>query len=229
MFNALGNVVPSHLMDHQLFPFAGLRDGRGRSAGRYRVRRRTVRERTVRHAEHDFNRAVRRPLSALRSKAERGFARIRHDSWHAILAPPETYETDAMNIVHSVAGMGKRMHSALPTCSIRWLASRCCRMSSIPRVRSNRRGSSGSTGHGAEKVQAAVAAPDVQFRCAGKQRGTGHAAGRRCRSSIRPCRRSCSTATCRLRGQHPEESPSMPRRTGRCWRCFTGGGRRSTT
>jgi tRNA 2-thiocytidine biosynthesis protein TtcA len=25
MFNALGNVVPSHLMDHQLFPFAGLR------------------------------------------------------------------------------------------------------------------------------------------------------------------------------------------------------------
>jgi len=25
MFNALSNVVPSHLMDHQLFPFAGLR------------------------------------------------------------------------------------------------------------------------------------------------------------------------------------------------------------
>ncbi len=25
MFNALGHVVPSHLMDHELFPFAGLR------------------------------------------------------------------------------------------------------------------------------------------------------------------------------------------------------------
>jgi tRNA 2-thiocytidine biosynthesis protein TtcA len=25
MFNALSNVVPSHLMDHKLFPFAGLR------------------------------------------------------------------------------------------------------------------------------------------------------------------------------------------------------------
>ena len=25
MFNALSNIVPSHLMDHKLFPFAGLR------------------------------------------------------------------------------------------------------------------------------------------------------------------------------------------------------------
>jgi hypothetical protein len=50
-------------------------------------------------------------------------------------------------------------------------------------------------------VQAAVAAPDVQFAVQAEQLGTGHAVRRRCRCSIPRNRRSCCTATCRSRVQ----------------------------
>lgn len=83
--------------------------------------------------------------------------------------------TDAMNIVILAAGMGKRMHSALPKV-LHPLAGQPLLSHVIDTARSL-----APTrlvvviGHGGEAVRAAVAAPDVQFAVQEQQLGTGHA------------------------------------------------------
>ncbi|MFP6557629.1 bifunctional UDP-N-acetylglucosamine diphosphorylase/glucosamine-1-phosphate N-acetyltransferase GlmU [Paraburkholderia sp. B3] len=80
-----------------------------------------------------------------------------------------------MNIVILAAGMGKRMHSALPKV-LHPLAGRpllshvidTARMLEPTRLVV-------VIGHGGDAVRAAVAAPDVQFAVQHEQRGTGHA------------------------------------------------------
>jgi bifunctional UDP-N-acetylglucosamine pyrophosphorylase / glucosamine-1-phosphate N-acetyltransferase len=83
--------------------------------------------------------------------------------------------TDAMNIVILAAGMGKRMHSALPKV-LHPLAGRPL----LSHVLDTARALEPTRlvvviGHGAEAVRAAVAAPDVQFAVQEQQLGTGHA------------------------------------------------------
>ena len=67
MFNALSNVVPSHLMDHKLFPFAGLRaTGEADPQGDIAFDEEPCSTRTVearrRRNEADFNCPVRRSV-----------------------------------------------------------------------------------------------------------------------------------------------------------------------
>ncbi len=80
-----------------------------------------------------------------------------------------------MNIVILAAGMGKRMHSDLPKV-LHPLAGRPL----LAHVIDTARTLSPTrlvvvVGHGAERVQAAVAAPDVAFALQAQQLGTGHA------------------------------------------------------
>ncbi|KVM61194.1 bifunctional N-acetylglucosamine-1-phosphate uridyltransferase/glucosamine-1-phosphate acetyltransferase [Burkholderia ubonensis] len=80
-----------------------------------------------------------------------------------------------MNIVILAAGTGKRMRSALPKV-LHPLAGRPL----LSHVIATARALQPSrlvvvVGHGAEQVQAAVAAPDVQFAVQAEQLGTGHA------------------------------------------------------
>jgi bifunctional UDP-N-acetylglucosamine pyrophosphorylase/glucosamine-1-phosphate N-acetyltransferase len=81
----------------------------------------------------------------------------------------------AMNIVILAAGTGKRMRSALPKV-LHPLAGRPL----LSHVLRTARALQPSrlvvvVGHGAEQVQAAVGAPDVQFAVQAEQLGTGHA------------------------------------------------------
>ncbi|RQP32419.1 bifunctional UDP-N-acetylglucosamine diphosphorylase/glucosamine-1-phosphate N-acetyltransferase GlmU [Burkholderia ubonensis] len=83
-----------------------------------------------------------------------------------------------MNIVILAAGTGKRMRSALPKV-LHPLAGRPL----LSHVIATARALQPSrlvvvVGHGAEQVQAAVAAPDVQFAVQAEQLGTGHAVRR---------------------------------------------------
>ncbi|MBY4896644.1 bifunctional UDP-N-acetylglucosamine diphosphorylase/glucosamine-1-phosphate N-acetyltransferase GlmU [Cupriavidus sp. AU9028] len=80
-----------------------------------------------------------------------------------------------MNIVILAAGMGKRMHSALPKV-LHPIAGRPL----LAHVLDTARSLSPSrlvvvVGHGADQVRAAVGAPDVQFALQAQQLGTGHA------------------------------------------------------
>jgi bifunctional UDP-N-acetylglucosamine pyrophosphorylase / glucosamine-1-phosphate N-acetyltransferase len=80
-----------------------------------------------------------------------------------------------MNIVILAAGMGKRMHSALPKV-LHPLAGRPL----LSHVLDTARALDPTRlvvviGHGADAVRAAVAAPDVQFAVQEQQLGTGHA------------------------------------------------------
>lgn len=80
-----------------------------------------------------------------------------------------------MNIVILAAGMGKRMRSALPKV-LHPLAGKPLLSHVIDTARSLEPTRLVVViGHGAEKVQAAVAAPDVQFAVQEQQLGTGHA------------------------------------------------------
>ena len=80
-----------------------------------------------------------------------------------------------MNIVILAAGMGKRMNSALPKV-LHPLAGRPLLAHVIDTARTLQPTRLVVVvGHGAEKVQAAVAAPDVQFAVQAQQLGTGHA------------------------------------------------------
>ncbi|KVD78834.1 hypothetical protein WI89_30595, partial [Burkholderia ubonensis] len=84
-------------------------------------------------------------------------------------------QAGAMNIVILAAGTGKRMRSALPKV-LHPLAGRPL----LSHVIATARALQPSrlvvvVGHGAEQVQAAVAAPDVQFAVQAEQLGTGHA------------------------------------------------------
>jgi len=83
--------------------------------------------------------------------------------------------TDAMNVVILAAGMGKRMHSALPKV-LHPLAGRPL----LSHVIDTARTLSPTrlvvvVGHGGEAVREAVGAPDVQFALQAEQLGTGHA------------------------------------------------------
>ncbi|KVH40604.1 bifunctional UDP-N-acetylglucosamine diphosphorylase/glucosamine-1-phosphate N-acetyltransferase GlmU [Burkholderia cepacia] len=80
-----------------------------------------------------------------------------------------------MNIVILAAGTGKRMHSALPKV-LHPLAGRPLLSHVIDTARALQPSRLVVVvGHGAEQVQAAVAAPDVQFAVQAEQLGTGHA------------------------------------------------------
>ncbi len=80
-----------------------------------------------------------------------------------------------MNIVILAAGTGKRMRSALPKV-LHPLAGRPLLSHVIDTARTLRPSRLVVVvGHGAEQVQAAVAAPDVQFALQEQQLGTGHA------------------------------------------------------
>lgn len=83
--------------------------------------------------------------------------------------------TDAMNVVILAAGMGKRMHSALPKV-LHPLAGKPL----LSHVIDTARALAPTrlvvvTGHGGEAVREAVGAPDVQFAVQAQQLGTGHA------------------------------------------------------
>lgn len=81
----------------------------------------------------------------------------------------------AMNIVILAAGTGKRMRSALPKV-LHPLAGRPLLSHVIDTARTLQPSRLVVVvGHGAEQVQAAVAAPDVQFAVQAEQLGTGHA------------------------------------------------------
>lgn len=83
--------------------------------------------------------------------------------------------TDAMNIVILAAGMGKRMHSALPKV-LHPLAGRPLLSHVLDTARTlDPTRLVVVIGHGGDAVRAAVAAPDVQFAVQHEQRGTGHA------------------------------------------------------
>ncbi|KVV56997.1 bifunctional N-acetylglucosamine-1-phosphate uridyltransferase/glucosamine-1-phosphate acetyltransferase [Burkholderia cepacia] len=80
-----------------------------------------------------------------------------------------------MNIVILAAGTGKRMRSALPKV-LHPLAGRPLLSHVIDTARTLQPSRLVVVvGHGAEQVQAAVAAPDVQFAVQAEQLGTGHA------------------------------------------------------
>ncbi|GBH25881.1 bifunctional UDP-N-acetylglucosamine diphosphorylase/glucosamine-1-phosphate N-acetyltransferase GlmU [Burkholderia vietnamiensis] len=80
-----------------------------------------------------------------------------------------------MNIVILAAGTGKRMRSALPKV-LHPLAGRPLLSHVIATARTLQPSRLVVVvGHGAEQVQAAVAAPDVQFAVQAEQPGTGHA------------------------------------------------------
>ncbi|WP_310730136.1 NTP transferase domain-containing protein, partial [Burkholderia pseudomultivorans] len=79
-----------------------------------------------------------------------------------------------MNIVILAAGTGKRMRSALPKV-LHPLAGRPLLSHVIATARTLQPSRLVVVGHGAEQVQAAVAAPDVQFAVQAEQLGTGHA------------------------------------------------------
>ncbi|WP_175941505.1 bifunctional UDP-N-acetylglucosamine diphosphorylase/glucosamine-1-phosphate N-acetyltransferase GlmU [Burkholderia pyrrocinia] len=80
-----------------------------------------------------------------------------------------------MNIVILAAGTGKRMRSALPKV-LHPLAGRPLLSHVIDAARTLQPSRLVVVvGHGAERVQAAVAAPDVQFAVQAEQLGTGHA------------------------------------------------------
>ncbi|MFP3500919.1 bifunctional UDP-N-acetylglucosamine diphosphorylase/glucosamine-1-phosphate N-acetyltransferase GlmU [Burkholderia sp. SIMBA_062] len=80
-----------------------------------------------------------------------------------------------MNIVILAAGTGKRMRSALPKV-LHPLAGRPLLSHVIDTARTLQPSRLVVVvGHGAEQVQAAVAAPDVQFALQAEQLGTGHA------------------------------------------------------
>ncbi|KVN07541.1 bifunctional UDP-N-acetylglucosamine diphosphorylase/glucosamine-1-phosphate N-acetyltransferase GlmU [Burkholderia diffusa] len=80
-----------------------------------------------------------------------------------------------MNIVILAAGTGKRMRSALPKV-LHPLAGRPLLSQVIATARTLQPSRLVVVvGHGAEQVQAAVAAPDVQFAVQAEQLGTGHA------------------------------------------------------
>ncbi|MFC5429051.1 bifunctional UDP-N-acetylglucosamine diphosphorylase/glucosamine-1-phosphate N-acetyltransferase GlmU [Paraburkholderia denitrificans] len=80
-----------------------------------------------------------------------------------------------MNIVILAAGMGKRMHSALPKV-LHPLAGRPLLSHVLDTARTLEPTRLVVViGHGADAVRAAVAAPDVQFAVQHEQRGTGHA------------------------------------------------------
>lgn len=80
-----------------------------------------------------------------------------------------------MNIVILAAGTGKRMRSALPKV-LHPLAGRPLLSHVIATARTLQPSRLVIVvGHGAEQVQAAVAAPDVQFAVQAEQLGTGHA------------------------------------------------------
>ncbi len=80
-----------------------------------------------------------------------------------------------MNIVILAAGMGKRMHSALPKV-LHPLAGRPLLSHVIDTARMlNPTRLVVVIGHGGDAVRAAVGAPDVQFAVQHEQRGTGHA------------------------------------------------------
>ncbi|WP_080438270.1 bifunctional UDP-N-acetylglucosamine diphosphorylase/glucosamine-1-phosphate N-acetyltransferase GlmU [Burkholderia ubonensis] len=80
-----------------------------------------------------------------------------------------------MNIVILAAGTGKRMRSALPKV-LHPLAGRPLLSHIIATARALQPSRLVVVvGHGAEQVQAAVAAPDVQFAVQAEQLGTGHA------------------------------------------------------
>ncbi|VWD52568.1 bifunctional protein GlmU [Burkholderia lata] len=80
-----------------------------------------------------------------------------------------------MNIVILAAGTGKRMRSALPKV-LHPLAGRPLLSHVIDTARTLQPSRLVIVvGHGAEQVQAAVAAPDVQFAVQAEQLGTGHA------------------------------------------------------
>jgi bifunctional UDP-N-acetylglucosamine pyrophosphorylase / glucosamine-1-phosphate N-acetyltransferase len=80
-----------------------------------------------------------------------------------------------MNIVILAAGMGKRMHSALPKV-LHPLAGRPLLSHVLDTARTlNPTRLVVVIGHGADAVRAAVSAPDVEFAVQHEQRGTGHA------------------------------------------------------
>ncbi|WP_296662884.1 bifunctional UDP-N-acetylglucosamine diphosphorylase/glucosamine-1-phosphate N-acetyltransferase GlmU [Paraburkholderia sp.] len=80
-----------------------------------------------------------------------------------------------MNIVILAAGMGKRMHSALPKV-LHPLAGRPLLSHVLDTARTLEPTRLVVViGHGADAVREAVAAPDVQFAVQHEQRGTGHA------------------------------------------------------
>ncbi|RKP49367.1 bifunctional UDP-N-acetylglucosamine diphosphorylase/glucosamine-1-phosphate N-acetyltransferase GlmU [Trinickia fusca] len=80
-----------------------------------------------------------------------------------------------MNIVILAAGMGKRMHSALPKV-LHPLAGRPLLSHVIDTARALRPARIVVVvGHGAQVVQQAVSAPDIQFAVQEQQLGTGHA------------------------------------------------------
>jgi bifunctional UDP-N-acetylglucosamine pyrophosphorylase / glucosamine-1-phosphate N-acetyltransferase len=80
-----------------------------------------------------------------------------------------------VNIVILAAGMGKRMHSALPKV-LHPLAGRPLLSHVIDTARTlNPTRLVVVIGHGGEAVRAAVAAPDIEFAVQHEQRGTGHA------------------------------------------------------
>ncbi|KVA74101.1 hypothetical protein WM36_16690, partial [Burkholderia ubonensis] len=84
-------------------------------------------------------------------------------------------QAGAMNIVILAAGTGKRMRSALPKV-LHPLAGRPLLSHIIATARALQPSRLVVVvGHGAEQVQAAVAAPDVQFAVQAEQLGTGHA------------------------------------------------------
>lgn len=84
-------------------------------------------------------------------------------------------QAGAMNIVILAAGTGKRMRSALPKV-LHPLAGRPLLSHVIATARTLQPSRLVVVvGHGAEQVQAAVAAPDVQFALQAEQLGTGHA------------------------------------------------------
>lgn len=84
-------------------------------------------------------------------------------------------QAGAMNIVILAAGTGKRMRSALPKV-LHPLAGRPLLSHVIDTARTLQPSRLVVVvGHGAEQVQAAVAAPDVQFAVQAEQLGTGHA------------------------------------------------------
>lgn len=84
-------------------------------------------------------------------------------------------QAGAMNIVILAAGTGKRMRSALPKV-LHPLAGRPLLSHVIDTARTLQPSRLVVVvGHGAEQVEAAVAAPDVQFALQSEQLGTGHA------------------------------------------------------
>jgi bifunctional UDP-N-acetylglucosamine pyrophosphorylase / glucosamine-1-phosphate N-acetyltransferase len=101
--------------------------------------------------------------------------RVFRSTLHARIGSFKFLLADAMNIVILAAGMGKRMHSALPKV-LHPLAGWPLLSHVIDTARTlNPSRLVVVIGHGGDAVRAAVAAPDVQFAVQHEQRGTGHA------------------------------------------------------